>query len=121
MIEKKFPDLDAFISKFESKRKSIDRLRHRTRSFKSALSDEWIVVDKKSGKRKKIVFLSEDHLLLHVAKGFGSISIPTELSQGCPEVAKRVGELESVRGVRTWCSSARVGLWRSLEKAKSFD
>ena len=22
---------------------------------------------------------------------------------------------------RTWCSSARVGLWRSLEKAKSFD
>ena len=95
LIEKKFPDLDAFISKFESKRRSIDRLRHRTRSFKSVLSDEWIVVDK-AGKRKKIVFLSEDHLLLHVAKGFGSISIPIELSQDYPEVAKRVGELESV-------------------------
>ena len=24
-------------------------------------------------------------------------------------------------GIGTWCSSARVGLWRSLENAKSFD
>ena len=30
-------------------------------------------------------------------------------------------EGDVVAACGTWCSSVRVGLWRSLEKAKSFD
>jgi len=89
MIEKRFPDLDAF----SSRRESNDRLRRRASSFNSVLSDDFVIVNNE-GQRKKIVFLSEDALLLHVAKGFGKINLPVELSKSAPDVAIRVVKLE---------------------------
>ena len=61
---------------------------------------------------------NKQDLIRNTAEGQAEAS---KAKRALSEMKKKMEEKDEMIELCTWCSSARVGLWRSLEKAKPFD